>query len=104
MQQSREYSPHFHYAKIKKSSKYRYQHSGFFPIKQHKHRLGLWIGNDNLYPESDIDLFEYQSKQGFFQLGNTSKNIKNRNYYLDELELLGLHKPNLQDLKLRELD
>lgn len=101
MSKELEYSPHMYYAKIKDSSKYRYQHEGFFPVKQHKERIGNWIGNDNFYPESEIQLFEFQPKQGFFQFANLDKNVKSLHYSVSDLKRMGLDKPTLEDTKWR---
>lgn len=96
------YCPHFSYAKINESSKYYYQHQGFFPVKQHKERLGIWIGNNNYYPESEIMLFAFEKDQGFFQFGNLCMDKENRKYYMDELKEMNLDKPLSQDSVLRD--
>lgn len=98
-----EYSPHLYYAKIIDSSKYKYQHEGFFPVKQHKDidKSGIWIGNNNLYPEAEIQLFEFQPKQGFFQFANLDKNVKSLHYTMSDLKIMGLDKPVLEDTKWR---
>jgi hypothetical protein len=103
MSKELEYSPHLYYAKIKDSSKYKYQHEGFFPVKQHKDidKSGIWIGNNNLYPETEIQLFEFQSKQGFFQFANLDKNVKSLHYTMSDLKIMGLDKPVLEDTKWR---
>jgi len=96
------YCPHFSYAKINETSKYYYQHQGFFPVKQHKKRLGIWIGNNNYYPESEIKLFAYEKNQGFFQFANLCMDKENRNYYIAELKEMNLDIPLSQDHILRD--
>jgi len=92
-----EYSPHFYYAKIRETSKYKYQHAGFFPVNQDKERIGRWIGNDNVYPEAEIYLFEFDPKNGFYQFSNLDRNKKSQHYSLQDLIKMGLDKPNLED-------
>ncbi|MDN4502211.1 hypothetical protein QX776_07340 [Alteromonadaceae bacterium BrNp21-10] len=94
------YSPHLYYARIKSNSEYRYQHDGFFPVRQLSNRQGSWVGNDNIYLEDQIMLFMFDTKQGFRQFNSTTETQEI--YSLEKLERLDLKNPKKVDLILRD--
>lgn len=83
-----EFSPYHYYAKIRDTSKYRWQHAGFFPVEQSKQRIGLWLGNDNCYPEAHIELYTFDPKLGFREFG-ANRSTPTKTYSIKQLEKMG---------------
>lgn len=84
-----EFSPYHYYAKIRSTSKYYGQHTGFFIVELSKERERLWLGNDNCYPEAEIELYTFDPKLGFREFG-IHRSTPPKSLSLTQLKQMGL--------------
>ena len=89
-----EFSPYHYYAKIRNTSKYRRQHASFFIVELSKRREGLWLGNENCYPESEIELYTFDPKSGLREFG-VNRSIPPKCFTLAQLKKMGLMAPSV---------